>query len=145
MALKAAGVGVEPTTPRPKPNTDVDPTEPTAAAPEPVEQGTTPKPTKAKDTKGPEDRHPITATVTIAKREALTAFAGSVTADETLNPEGVRVTLGTTASCFSELVADIAAGKPGAVDALKAIADAEDPKAAIARFVVDYKLAQKAA
>lgn len=146
--------GIEPnTTPtrrKPDDTEAVDNTAATVAAteiPAPAEpEKTSPagKKSKRKEDKDEADRHPITATIPIAKREHLVAYAGSVTADTALNPKGTRVTLGTLASMFTEQAAAITSGDKSAADKLAAALTSDDPAAAIARLAVEYKQAQKA-
>lgn len=168
MAKKAIPVdGVEPTTTptRRRKAEDTDPKPQPVEAPEAIVEAVVeapaveptpqpkPKPEKAekkppkgksKEGKAPEDRHPITATIPMAQREGLIAFAGAVTSDEKINPKAVRVTLGTVASMFAEHAAAIAEGDEASLAKLRDALNAEDPKEAIAKLAVEYKQSQRA-
>lgn len=146
MARKVAGIEPTKRPSRAKTETETE----TEAEAEAEVDGTEEQP-KAKQTfnpkalknKGSFDRHPVTATIKVYRREGLISYAAGVTADEDVNPDGVNIKLGSICSMMCEIVGDIALGDPAGVEALKMIANAKDPEKALGLMAVQYKLSQK--
>ena len=98
---------------------------------------------KSLQSKGALDRHPVTATIPVKKRSALETQGAKIMLDEDINPDGVTVKLGTIASLFVEIVADICLDDEEGMKAINLIAESADPKRTIGMMAIQYKMNQK--
>lgn len=88
-------------------------------------------------------RHPITATIPVFKRAALLKLAARIKSDEALNPNAVKVSLGSVVSMISEWMADICLGDKETLAKLQAIAESNNPAHTLAEFALAFKMAQR--
>jgi len=146
MARKVTGTGVEPVERPQRRQQPPDPEEVEAVEPATDEQEQedpkNPNP-RAYEYKTKNDRHPCTVQPKVFRRDAAEEFATWVTNNENLNPDGVKVYLGTLGSLIFELACDCVMDNGQGLETLRNIANAEDPKSTLALMLIQYKLAQK--
>jgi hypothetical protein len=140
-----------PVEPIAKPSRQPQP-EPEAKVEQPqVEQPEAPKPEakppgynpKALINKQAHQRHPITATIPVYKREALIASGAEVTADRELNPDTIKVSVGSESSFLCEWGADMMLESEEALALMQSIVNSDNPREALKGAFLAYKQAQR--